>query len=88
MVTKLIITDEPQGDDVKALLQDATVPEVSTIPVVDANKKSTKSVIASKGLTAAGASLLASEYRDDDQGVGNRMGDGSDRPVRDGSGTL
>lgn len=47
--------------------------------------KASKSNIASKGLTAAGASLLASECLTDTRGEVKGVGDGSDRPLRDSS---
>ncbi len=75
-----------QGDDVKALLQDAVCPgPTASLPVTGAG--STKVIVATKGLTAAGASLLASDYVDSETGVGSRQGDGSDRPIRDRTGT-
>ena len=68
----------------RALIQDATCPDPSA---TQAQKEATKVAVATKGLTAAGASLLSSEYVESGTvGVGNRMGDGSDRPLRDGSG--
>lgn len=48
--------------------------------------KASKSTIASKGLTAAGASLLASECLPDTRAESKGVGDGSDRPLRDSSG--
>ncbi len=74
-----------QGDDVKALLQDAVCPDPTSLSLSGA-RGSTKITEASKGLTAAGASLLASDYVDSETGVGNRRGDGSDRPIREQSG--
>lgn len=78
-----------QGDDVKALLQDAvcfdpSVPSSSSA----AQQGGSKSAVASKGLTAAGASLLANDYLDNEAGVDSRMGDGSDIPLRDRSGLI
>ena len=43
----------------------------------------TKSTLASAGLTAAGASLLATEYLTD---IRAELGDGSERPLRENSG--
>lgn len=70
----------------KALLLDAVCPNSSSLP--PNRLGSTKVTLASKGLTAAGASLLASDYVDNETGVGNRQGDGSDRPIRDRTGIL
>lgn len=53
---------------------------------VQVQVKASKSAIASKGLTAAGASLLASECLPDTRGESKGVGDGSDRPLRDSSG--
>ena len=52
----------------------------------EATLKASKAVIASKGLTVAGASLLASECQPDTRGESKGVGDGSDRPLRDSSG--
>ena len=73
-----------QADDVKALLSDANVSDDSTSAAP--TSASTKNKVASKGLTAAGASLLESEVLPDYHGIGKRAGDGSDKPFRDGSG--
>ncbi len=75
-----------QGDDVKALLQDAVCPDPTSLTPLTSVGGSTKVTEACKGLTAAGASLLASDYVDSETGVGNRRGDGSDRPIREQSG--
>lgn len=73
-----------QADDVKALLCDANVTNDSE--AVEPSSMSSKNNIASKGLTAAGASLLESETLPDYQGIGKRIGDGSDKSFRDSSG--
>lgn len=52
----------------------------------DPAAKDSKITIASKGLTAAGASLLTSEYLPHAPGESKGVGDGSDRPLRDNSG--
>ena len=65
-----------QGDDVKALLQDAvpaSLPPSITPSVKDSN--GSKANIAAIGLTVAGASLLTNEYLPS-------SGDGSDKPVK------
>lgn len=64
---------------------DATTPS-DTSTDADAKVKASKSGIAAKGLTAAGASLLANEYLPDTYGESKGVGDGSDRPPRDSSG--
>ena len=46
-------------------------------------KHLTKSTLASAGLTAAGASLLSTEYLKDTRA---ELGDGSERPLRETSG--
>ena len=71
----------PKADDVKALLRDATSPEVPESEVQ--SKILTKSAIASTGLTAAGASLLSTEYLKD---IRAELADGSERPFRENSG--
>ena len=72
----------PQADDVKALLSDATSPVPSEADMQ--SKILTKSAIASTGLTAAGASLLSSEYLKDTRA---ELADGSELPLWDKSGT-
>ena len=52
----------------------------------DAEMKASKSSIAAKGLTAAGASLLANECLPDTCGESKGVGDGSDRPPKDSAG--
>ena len=59
-----------QGDDVKALLRDAMIPDISTSQLLKASKVD----IASKGLTAAGASLLNSELPLGFRGDGGQQG--------------
>lgn len=68
----------------KALLNDA-----ATSPDEDSESEIqkeilTKSTLAKTGLTAAGASLLATEYLSD---IRADLGDGSERPLRQNSGT-
>lgn len=66
----------PQGDDVKALIQDAlpaSLPPSITPSVKDSD--GSKANVAAIGLTVAGASLLTNEYLPS-------SGDGSDKPVR------
>ncbi len=70
-----------QADDVKSLLRDATTPDTPDSEIQ--SKLLTKSTIASTGLTAAGASLLASEYLKDARA---EIGDGSEKPLKDHSG--
>lgn len=65
----------------KALLRDASSPEIPESEVQ--SKLLTKSMLASTGLTAAGASLLATEYLKD---IRAELGDGSERPLRENSG--
>ncbi len=70
------------ADDVKALLRDATPPEVPESEVQSAKSTTvarTKATVASTGLTAAGASLLSTEYLEDTRA---ELGDGSERPLR------
>lgn len=74
-----------QADDVKALLLDATTPS-DTSTDADAKVKASKAGIAAKGLTAAGASLLANEHLPETCAESKGVGDGSDRPPRDSSG--
>lgn len=65
-----------QGDDVKALIQDAlpaSLPPSITPSVKDSD--GSKANVAAIGLTVAGASLLTNEYLPS-------SGDGSDKPVR------
>lgn len=84
------------GDDVKALLCDATPLDIDSPP---SSAHTTKATVANKGLTVAGASLLASELMSSDScgdgltGLGHRLdytmkgatgtGDGSDRPQKE-----
>lgn len=71
-----------QGDDVKALLQDAlpaSLPPSITPSVKDSD--GSKANIAAIGLTVAGASLLTNEYLPS-------SGDGSDKPVKKSKGQL
>eukprot|EP00731_Ephydatia_muelleri_P020724 Em0013g451a len=86
------------GDDVKALLRDATPLDMDTPP---SSVQTTKAAVANKGLTVAGASLLANELMSSDScgdgltGLGHRLdytmkgatgtGDGSDRPQKESS---
>ena len=64
---------------------DATPPSDANSDA-DAEMKASKSSVAAKGLTAAGASLLANEYLPDTYGESKGVGDGSDRPPRESSG--
>lgn len=73
----------PKADDVKALLRDATSPELPESEVQAA--LSAKSTLASTGLTAAGASLLSTEYLKDTRA---ELADGSERPLRELSGKI
>ena len=66
----------------KSLLRDASSHEPGEAE--EPSKQLTKSTLASTGLTAAGASLLATEYLKD---VRAELGDGSERPLRENSGT-
>ena len=59
-----------QGDDVKALLRDAMIPDISMSLLLKASKVD----IANKGLTAAGASLLNSELPLGFRGDGGQQG--------------
>ncbi len=65
----------------KTLLQDAVSPDISDADMQ--HKILTKSIVANTGLTAAGASLLCTEYIKDSR---TEIGDGSERPLSDPSG--
>lgn len=62
------------------------MPSVVSTEAEPPEVKASKTALASKGLTAAGASLLASECLPDTRTESKGVGDGSDRPHRDGSG--
>ena len=69
------VSPPSQGDDVKALLLDAMPASLPPSVAPSAKDKDvSKANVAAIGLTAAGASLLTSEYIPS-------SGDGSDKPV-------